>query len=442
MKMNKIKRLIYKYRFFLIIVYFLILLLPFIIHIASNQDILGDEGYWINSGNTYLRLFIKCDFNNDFWFNYHFEDWSWMNPQLGKYIIGLPFHLTGYGNQDFNYSYSWDKDAYWNTKNSNLPTENILIIGRIPGLIMGYLCCIILFLIALRINWVVAVLTSSYLAFNKYFLTMVIRAMNDAPYIFFSLLSIYFLLLFNDQFDKNEDNNKMIYYALLIAVFVSLVISTKYIGGITLLFVFSFLAVLFFINLKKSNIFINKLRLHCARNFKLLMFSIIILIVIIPSLFFLLNPQFHRHPVDMLKQTFDFWEYRNLEHQNAVPDTALTTISERFIAVNKFIFIDKTTTNIFFKLSFSLELIFYLFGAFVILIQKNKTMIILLFWSIFTFIIYYLWLPLNWDRYLLLAFITTPIIISFGFFSLMTQYGYNFFDYLIKKIKHPIKNKE
>ncbi|MBN2111733.1 hypothetical protein JW707_01405, partial [Candidatus Woesearchaeota archaeon] len=176
-----------KYNIFFLVLFLLLLLCPFAKEYSSFEPSSGNECWWISSGNTYFRLFLKGDFENEIWTNSYFSDWSWMNPQFGKYIIGMPLHLSGYGNQNFTYFYLWGdgKDYEWNLDNGRVPPKNILTIARFPGLIMGFLTCVLIFLIGIRINPVLGIVSSLYLSFNKYFLQQMVRASNDSSYIFF-----------------------------------------------------------------------------------------------------------------------------------------------------------------------------------------------------------------------------------------------------------------
>ena len=120
-----------------IIVYLLLLFIPFLLQLKNEA--IRDEGWWISSGKEYLNLYMKADFDNPVWFNYYFKDWSWMNPQLGKYIIGLPYYFTNYREKKLYYPYDPSKDR-WDIDQNNkddLPEEDVLLIGRLPCMILG-----------------------------------------------------------------------------------------------------------------------------------------------------------------------------------------------------------------------------------------------------------------------------------------------------------------
>jgi len=168
----------------------------------EKTEFFVDETGWISTGYFYSNLLLKGDFEWQKWncelhqcgtFN------SLYNPHVGQWLIGIPLKVfAAKGEQEFFRLYDLEKSLEENKKEGKVPPDPILLRARSVSVIIGTLCCLLIFAIGYYSNnlWIGSI-SAILLIFNKLFITLSTQAMTDIPYNFFLLcacLASIFLL--------------------------------------------------------------------------------------------------------------------------------------------------------------------------------------------------------------------------------------------------------
>ena len=154
----------------------------------------GDESWWISVGYYYTNLLLHGDFDVQKWDCLECNSFGWLNPHLGKLLIGLP--LVWYNGQNIFWAYDFSISYKENEKQGRVPPQHILTIARAAATFWGAGCCMLVFVIGyFAFNIWVGLVAVCLLLFNYVFVGTVTSAMTDPHYNFF-LLCVYFCIFF------------------------------------------------------------------------------------------------------------------------------------------------------------------------------------------------------------------------------------------------------
>ncbi len=168
---------------------------------VEKTEFHGDESGWISSGYYYSNLLLEGDFEWEQWKECsQCGPWgSWYNPHLGHWAIGIPLKVfAATGEPEFFGFYNFQKSLGENKKEGKIPAQNTLLRARSVSVVIGILCCLMIFTISYYSNnlWIGSIAAILLLS-NNLFVTLSTQAMTDIPYNFFLLcacLTSIFLL--------------------------------------------------------------------------------------------------------------------------------------------------------------------------------------------------------------------------------------------------------
>ena len=154
----------------------------------------GDESWWISVGYYYTNLVLNRDLDAQKWDCLECNSFGWLNPHLGKLLIGLP--LVWYNSQNIFWAYDFSISYKENEKQGRVPPQHILTIARAAATFWGAGCCMLVFVIGyFAFNIWVGLVAVCLLLFNYVFVETVTSAMTDPHYNFF-LLCVCFCIFF------------------------------------------------------------------------------------------------------------------------------------------------------------------------------------------------------------------------------------------------------
>lgn len=186
----------------------------------------GDESGWISSGYYYSNLLLKGDFERQKWVGEELGSYGYINPHVGKWIIGIPLKLQ-FADQEFSRIYDFSKTYEENEREGNIPPQEMLLYARAVSALLGGLCCLIIFVIGYRCyNLWVGVIAVILLLGNKLFFIYTTRAMTDVSYNLFLLCVCFCGLLLV----RNTSVKRMTFGSLLLAISSGLACSVKITG--------------------------------------------------------------------------------------------------------------------------------------------------------------------------------------------------------------------
>lgn len=394
---------------------------------GRQSQIFVDETPFISAGNAAIRMLRHLDFENPAWTENDWADWGWPNPMIAKYLIGLALHLGGNGEREFK--------TVW--KEGESITPEILFQARLPGVLLGWGCCILLFLIGRRTSLSLAFGMALYAALNSYFVYNTSLAMLEAPVAFFSLLSILLLLRLNDRLASARSVRETAGPALATGAALGLALGSKYNAGILFLFAIAYFVLRTLVHLKRMD---SRRRIFLS--------AVPMVLVSSGLTFWTLNPQFYHHPAERVFTTLRHWSARQAQQQKDSPEIALRTLGERVDFSARALLAEATSKRflspLYYDLVFhnprikatfeekyvngpwSLELVSLALAFVGVGIKRGRLGFkkapsvaeILLLWTLFTWIIFMAWIPVNYGRMLIPVFITTPFLVCYGPWSL------------------------
>jgi 4-amino-4-deoxy-L-arabinose transferase-like glycosyltransferase len=158
-----------------------------------------DEPGWISSGYYYSNLLLAGDFEWQQWKCPQCESFgSEYNPHLGQWAIGIPLKVFALkGEQEFD-TYNSEESLETNKRKGEIPPKSILLRARLVSVVIGILCCLMIFHIGYYSNnlWIGSI-ASILLMFNSLFVDLSTLALTDIEYNFLLLcacfVSIFFL---------------------------------------------------------------------------------------------------------------------------------------------------------------------------------------------------------------------------------------------------------
>ena len=159
-----------------------LLSLIFLLNHRDKTEFHGDETGWVSAGLYYTDLLMGHDFDCEHWRGEGLSAWGGMNPQVGKWVLGIPLrsHFPEYHYKaiyDFGASYKKNEAA------GNVPDQEVLHYARGVAAVAGTLCCLALFIFGCRSGhcWGGAVAALLLLG-NGIFVSHATRAMTDMMY--------------------------------------------------------------------------------------------------------------------------------------------------------------------------------------------------------------------------------------------------------------------
>jgi 4-amino-4-deoxy-L-arabinose transferase-like glycosyltransferase len=219
----------------------------------SKTKFHGDESGWITAGYYYATLLLNCDFEWQNWHNEELGTWGYMNPHVGKWLLGIPLKLH-FADREFLRFYDFTKTYEDNQNEGNVPPHDMLIYARTVSAILGMLCCLVLFAFGCRCyNVWVGALAVILLVCNRLFQIYATRAMTDISYNLFLLsLGLCGLMIIRNVSDK-----RMVFGYLVLGAFSGLACSVKITGiAIGSLFVMTLLLYGYFVHPNKKTVFL------------------------------------------------------------------------------------------------------------------------------------------------------------------------------------------
>lgn len=396
----------------------LLLLYPFVSS-ANRSEGFVDEYAFISAGHAAVTRLLHGDLLGPGWTANDWADYGWPNPMLGKYAIGAAVYATGYGGREY---------GTWVNKLSPA-TADELHGARWSGILLGWGACLLLLAIGARISWATGVVASLYCAFNHSFVWSCSLAMLEAPLMFCVLLTLLLLLRLKDRlYDAAMTAGAILRSAVAIGFAAACTISAKLLGGAVFLF-----APLYLAGLAIGA----RLRLAPVPLARRAVAAMVIVALVAPLGFYLLNPMFYRHPIAQLRGTMQFWQTRQLAfamsrresfevNMNAMLSempTSKLLYRPLFYAIADH---DHQLKNLFEDTYVagrgSVEAVLMAIAAVSIAAQRRRLGRLapitdeetLLAFMLFIWAVMIAWLPMVQGRYFLFPFVATPPIVAIG----------------------------
>ncbi len=160
----------------------------FLLEQTKRTDFHGDESGWISAGYYYADLLLRHDFDWPAWKCDSCGEWgSWLVPNLGKLLIGLPLKADPQtANKAFFEFFWWGQTYEWNENAGHIPPQDLLLAARRSSAIFGALTCAVLFTVGyFSGNLWIGLMAVILLLMNQLFVDSATRAMSDVHYNFF-----------------------------------------------------------------------------------------------------------------------------------------------------------------------------------------------------------------------------------------------------------------
>src|SRR5215831_13931326 len=106
----------------------------------------GDESGWTYAGYYYTNLLLQGDLDWQRWVCNFCGGFGYLNPHLGKWILGIPLQLESQNPLFLSDFQNWEKALKREKKiraaTAQEPPPNILLRARTSSVILGSLCCL------------------------------------------------------------------------------------------------------------------------------------------------------------------------------------------------------------------------------------------------------------------------------------------------------------
>ena len=141
----------------------LALAIPFFWRLDA-EEFHGDESHWLTSGRQAFYLLTSGRLWDAQWRE---EFYFYSQPQVGKLAIGAALAAAGsYGPQAI-YDYDWQRRPHENRAAGRVPGPELIVPGRVPGALAGWIGCLALWGLAARLGspaagWGAALLLASH----------------------------------------------------------------------------------------------------------------------------------------------------------------------------------------------------------------------------------------------------------------------------------------
>ncbi len=161
----------------------------------------GDESTYTAMSVDYAYLFIDGDIDRVLYNADHEnpieQSYRITDAVLVRYLIGATWHAAGYSRDALNIPWWWSKTYDYNVETNRHPSDELLLLGRIPMTLLTAGGVLLVFLIGFKLQGrVTAYLAALYFGLNPAILLNGRRAMKEGPHLFFAL----FVLLAAMQF--------------------------------------------------------------------------------------------------------------------------------------------------------------------------------------------------------------------------------------------------
>lgn len=113
------------------------------------EEFHGDESHWISSGQQAFHFVREGRLTDPEWQE---EFYFYSQPQVGKLIIGASLALNGHRGETRVFDYDWQLRLPENRAAGRVPAPGAISAGRIPGAFAGWIACLLLWLIARRLD--------------------------------------------------------------------------------------------------------------------------------------------------------------------------------------------------------------------------------------------------------------------------------------------------
>jgi len=406
----------------LLATYCVLLLWPFIWY-RENGALYSDEIGFGRAGHAAVTHLLHGDLLGPSWTANDHGDYGWPNPMLAKYLIGASLYLTGHGG-----------DEYFSTDQLGVPRDEQVRDGRWLNALLGWGTCLVLLAIGSRIHLGIGVVAAALAALNDAFVYNTTLAMLEAPLLFFSLLTLLLLLRLKDRLYAAARTAAAARGAAAVAIAAGCAMSSKLLGGTAFLFALAFLAAL------AATALVPVCRLPRPR---LAMLALLTVLLATPAVFVGLNPQFYAHPFAQLRRTLSFWSER--QAPGALGPGAIATRERGFGYVTGSMFAAGGTSKkplqpladgisarfpraqesynrIYVRSWVSVEAVLIFFAALSVVADRRRDgcaaplsdQEALVGFALFIWAAMGAWLPTLYQRYFVLPFAATPLLVAIG----------------------------
>ena len=414
--MVKIKALKTPYKYFLLVIVFISLLIITIKAIPSIK-FEYDESQWIHT-STYYEVLLTQPPDSSYWDENY---WTITQPPMARYIIGFARRLGGIQSSELNTPWDFDASYEENVAKNRLPSDRLLYLSRLPMAILMSLTGTILFFIFLESTGLIgAGIFLLFFIFSEFLRSNFVRAMGEAPFFFFVTLSTLFTLLAIKELVKvgpsptNKSYGK--YYGLLFtaSIFCGLAGASKINGLISC----AAIGMLIFM----EGIFFSP-NLNRDQKSKLIIRSSFVILFATLFAFILVNPYLYRSPFVSIGRMFKIRLEVMALQVETYPQNHISSMAERIPLLFRKVFYDNMPFR-FFGAAF-LYLLFFI-GGFLSMIRNylnwHKTGADSPNLLILTALVLPLALagyntPLSWGRYLVPCVFLNAICVPAGVYA-------------------------
>jgi len=405
----------------------ILLLIPFINKI-NEHSLHGDEIGWLYSTKFFTLLFIEHDINNK-----QFKDvFSYDQPPVGRYIIGLALTISGYGDRikelkDLRWDYS--KSEAWNRLHGVMPQDDILYIGRLTMALFGAFTCFLIYWIGKKIfSRTTGIIASFLLVFTPEMLLWCPRIKTDAPLIFFLTANVA-LMIFFYHFLIEKKTKKTLPLAILIGINIFLSVGVKLNGSLAGLTFIAFCIYIILIKILRHKLSptLSAASQKIDLEIKMIFGSILIALSTALFLFIISNPFLYENPIKgMVKMIC----YRMTAHHYI-----LNSFWKKFHFVFNQVFFSENFAVLKVFLKIPLDFCLFISGIILIILDESKHIIksghpslksIVLLWTVVTFTGIITWIPLDWSMYCLPLIPCTAMIIGYTVGHLVNSVRHQF----------------
>lgn len=387
-----------------------ILLVVYLNHI-NRVSFFGDESWWINMSASY-EPFITGNITSPIW---NESIITYYNPPLTCYVIGLFRRLGGFSDTNLNSRWDYSFNEEQNIAMGSKPGPGLLWWSRLPMAILGAITGFIIFILLRKgIGVLSAYFFLVFYITNNYLLTILRRAMNEAP-----LIALVTLAMLLAVFAVRSGTKSRLYSKKIMDVSLLLFISMSIVGGMAGAVKYNGLLIIF------ASIILNILTILATKvSFR---FNIISGISTICSfivtgfmVFTLLNPFLYTNSLNRIYKLFQF-RIETMNNQTKEYGSLWKGgVQKSMQTVSSKVFYDYASIRIL-KTQF-INMVLCVIGIYTLgystyqWVVKNKktytSAVILVFGLILA--IPSLFTPLDWDRYYLLPVFFSTVFIAVG----------------------------
>ena len=196
---------------------------------SHEPDYHPDEGVWTAAGKFYFeKFFVEKDWRYETWDTKRFGNFGNRNPVLVKYFVGASLYIDGELQPGESIT-GFDFDQLdWDEVSNKRPPQTVLKVARMPIIVTGITCVILLFLFikSLTNSWLLGLLSALVFSLQPHVVSFSQKVMNDIPAVCFGLaaLLVSFVAL-KDILDSTY--KKIILKSMAMGVVVGLALQTK-----------------------------------------------------------------------------------------------------------------------------------------------------------------------------------------------------------------------